>query len=70
MKLGTIFCVTLCAFTIILSLTQFWFSLITTALFIRIFLSLISILLITIAVLLVKREITETDELNEKRHIN
>ena len=65
MKLSSIFCLTLIVIAIIMSLTQFWFAPITTALFIRVMLSIVAVFLITIAGILVKQESIETDKLQK-----
>jgi len=66
MKLGTIFCITLIVITTITSLAQFLFSPFETAFFIRALLSLIAVLLITVAIILVKQENNETDQLKNE----
>ena len=51
MKPGSIFCVTLIVISVVLATAQYWFSPLSTSLFIRVLFSFFAIFLITIAII-------------------
>ncbi|BCE00128.1 hypothetical protein [Marinicellulosiphila megalodicopiae] len=69
MKIGSIICLALFVIAVLIALVQVWFQPMDVAVFIRVMISFVALFLITIAIVLVRREYLEDDQLKKDHYI-